>query len=427
MSQQEQTKSASPIQTGSNPELLNPQDPSYVLGKLLVTTVTLAASTWGMLLYTTAATVVTSEFGYSATAIGYHVSLAYFAAMICSLYAGNATVIIGARRSLILAMLLVGFGALITTVFGLYGMFFGALLMGSGHGLTNPASAILLQSASLSSRRSLLFSIKQSGAPVGGLLTAIVTPAMTQNFGWRSAGFALAVACLATAVLTWALGRKWGTAGKFRKSFSSMSLNPLTSLTLVFQSAGLRALAFMAMCYSCVQICILSFLSPYLVEELGLTLIIAGSVVALAQIGGGIGRPLWGWTADRIGKNALMLRILGIVTAIGCLLPLVGSAPVNVALISVLVLIFGTASVGWNGVMFAEIVNISDRSSAAQATSGVAAMIFTAVMVGPSLFAIVKELAGPYSLTIALFSVMSLTGVFMTIILQKTKTIVPDD
>lgn len=427
MPQEEQTKSTAMTTAGDGSELPSPQDPSFVLAKLLVTTVTLAASTWGMLLYTTAATVVTSEFGFSATAIGYHVSLAYFAATICSLYAGNATVIIGARRSLVLAMLLVGLGALSTTLFGLYGMFFGALFMGIGHGLTNPASAILLQSASLSSRRSLIFSIKQSGAPLGGLLTAMITPAMTQSFGWRSAGYTLAVACLATALLTWALGCKWGTAGKFRKSFSSMSLNPLTSLTLVFQSVGLRALAFMAMCYSCVQICILSFLSPYLVEELGLSLIIAGSIVALAQIGGGIGRPLWGWTADRIGKNALMLRTLGIVTATGCLLPLISASPVNVTLISVLVLIVGAASVGWNGLMFAEIVNISDRTSAAQATSGVAAMVFTAVMAGPSLFAIVKELAGPYSLTIALFSVISLIGVYMTLVLQKTKTIATED
>ena len=77
--------------------------------------------------------------------------------------------------------------------------------------------------------------------------------------------------------------------------------------------------------------------------------------------------------------------------------------------------------------MFAEIDNISDRTSAAQATSGVAAMVFTAVMVGPSLFAIVKELAGPYSLTIALFSVISLIGVYMSVVLQKTKTIATED
>ena len=421
MARADQKKTRNVVSGKHDSKVLVHQESSHIFAKLLVTTLTLTVSTWGMLLYTTAATVVTAEFGFSATAIGYHVSLAYFAATICSLYAGKVVVIFGSRRALILAMIISGMGATVTTLLGLYGMFFGALLMGVGHGLTNPASATLLQSIGRSNRRSLLFSIKQSGAPLGGLLTATITPTATQNFGWQYAGYALTIACVLIAVLTWLLSRNWGDKGTFRKSYATMSFNPLSALILVFRSARLRALALIAMCFSCVQICFLSFLSPYLVEEIGFTLIVAGSIVALAQVGGGLGRPIWGWVADRMGNNALMLRVLGLVTMIGCLLPLLGISPAHGTLISVIVLILGSASVGWNGIMFAEIVNLSGKSSTAEATSGVAAMIFTAVMIGPSLFAIVKEFSGPYSVSIALFSTFSLIGVILTFLLQKTK------
>ena len=113
-----------------------------------------------MLLYTPVATAVASEFDITATAIGYQVSLAFLSAMISSLFAGNITVSLGARLTMVLAILLTGTGALTTTLFGLYGIFFGTVLVGFGHGLINPASSSLLANAAKSSRRSLIFSIK---------------------------------------------------------------------------------------------------------------------------------------------------------------------------------------------------------------------------------------------------------------------------
>lgn len=385
---------------------------------LVITTSTLMATTWGTLLYTTAATVVTAEFGYSATAIGYQVSLAYISATICSLYAGETTLILGAKRSLIVAMLLTGIGSFITTILGLYGMIFGAMFMGFGHGLTNPASAILLQNLSANEKRSFIFSIKQTGVPLGGLMTALVTPAMTENFNWHYAGYTLSGTCFLVGLLTWWLGRNWGATKIYRKN---ISLNPFNSILLVIQSPGLLFLALMAMCYSGVQICIMTFTSPYLVEELGFSLIVAGTLVATAQIGGGIGRPFWGWISDYVGKNVLILRILGIVTTFGCFSLLFISSTSHSLTLTALFFILGSTAIGWNGLFVAEIVNLSKGGTAAQATAGVAAMTFTAVMIGPSVFALVNQFIGEYSTTFALFSVVALTGVFLTLALARSK------
>ena len=396
-----------------------PYGSSNTFAVLTVTTLTLMATTWGTLLYTTAATVVMADFGFEATAIGYQVSLAYLSATVCSLYAGDITLVLGARMSLIFAMLLAGFGSLGTTVYGLYGMFSGAILIGAAHGLTNPASALLLQGLSTSGKRSFLFSIKQTGVPVGGLVTAVVTPAMTQNFHWHYAGYALSGACFSIAFLTWCISRKWGKIGNVR---NRLSLNPFNSISVVLKSSGLLALALMAMCYACVQICIMTFMSPYLVEELGFTLIVAGTLVATAQIGGGIGRPFWGWLSDYAGKNVLVLRILGLVTSLGCLSLLVVSPSSPWILLIVLFFILGSTAIGWNGLFVAEIVNLADRGSAAQATAGVAAITFTSVMIGPSAFALIKKLSGEYSLTFAIFSIVGLIGVVLTFWLASSKT-----
>ena len=61
----------------------------------------------------------------------------------------------------------------------------GALLIGFGYGLIGPSFSHLLMRFSPPERRNLIFSLQQTGVPIGGIAAALVAPAVALAFGWR--------------------------------------------------------------------------------------------------------------------------------------------------------------------------------------------------------------------------------------------------
>jgi predicted MFS family arabinose efflux permease len=396
----------------------HPQGTETSVSILSVTTLALTATTWGTLLYAPAATLVTKDLGFSVTAIGYQVGLAYFSALASSLFAGSITVLISARWTMIIAIILAGTGSLVTTTFSLYGMVLGTILIGFGHGLVNPASAVLLSKTSGNRRRSFLFSVKQTGTPLGGMLTALITPLISETFNWNYAGYTLASICFLFAFMIWIISRNWSDDRPRKKT---LSFNPFVSIALVLNSPSLRVLMIIAVCYSTMQLCLMTFLSPYFVDELGNTLVVSGILLATLHVSGGIGRPLFGWLSDRLNDNIFFLLILGIVTALCCLSILLFSTNTSFFILFLFCIILGGSSIGWNGLYMAEIVNLTEKENVSYATAGMTSFTFISATVGPFLFALIKESVGSFESTIAIFSIVAMIGSLATWKLSRKK------
>lgn len=387
---------------------------------LFVTTTTLAVTTWGTLAYTTVATIIAAEFGVSPAAIGYQVGLAYLSAMLCALYSGNLAVAIGAPRTLFLAMVLTGMGSLVSTSFSVFGLLLGTVLLGFAHGLVNPAAAILLARTSHAGRRSLLFSIRQTGTPLGGLAVALVSPWLAEVFGWRAAGYALAACAVAVGVSAWLASRHWQAPGP--RELLRFSANPLESLSIVARSSSLRILALAAMCYAGVQVSLVAFLSPFLVEDLSLSLILAGGLVAMAQVSGGFGRPLWGFVADFFADNLVILAIAGIVAAFSAFAMAALSPGTSLWSLYLLVFVFGATAIGWNGVFAAELVRLAPHAQTSHAMAGASFLTFASAVVLPAAFALLYEIIDSYSVTIAAMGSVSLIGSVVTFWLRHRQS-----
>src|SRR5690242_1227838 len=68
---------------------------------------------------------------------------------------------------------------------------------------------------------------------------------------------------------------------------------------LVWQQASLRWISLVAMIFSGIQRCVLSFTVIYLVAEGNMGLVEAGVMLSVVQVGGSASRICWGWLADR--------------------------------------------------------------------------------------------------------------------------------
>jgi MFS family permease len=73
-----------------------------------------------------------------------------------------------------------------------------SLLLGIGYGPSPPAGSRILAATAPKGHRTLIFSVKQAGAPLGGALAGLATAPLAAHYGWPVAVLAtVAVAMLA--------------------------------------------------------------------------------------------------------------------------------------------------------------------------------------------------------------------------------------
>jgi MFS family permease len=166
--------------------------------------------------------------------------------------------------------------------------------------------------------------------------------------------------------------------------------------------------------YGGVQITLVTYLVTFLVESFGLSLVLAGLVMAVAQVASVTGRIVWGVLADRAFRRRTMLGLLGVGMGASALLALAAGPAWPTWLLFVYASAFGATAVGWNGVFLAEVAKLAPDGRAGEATGGALFFTFLGVVITPLLFNAVLALAGSYSVAYSIFAAPSLAvGVWL--------------
>ena len=176
-------------------------------------------------------------------------------------------------------------------------------LIGISNGTANPAGADVLQRYTPEARRNFVFSIKQAGVPLGGVVAGLTIPPLIETFGWRSALVIAAAGTLAaTALMLPFRARIDGPRERVPRSRMSLAdlAVPLRSLTA---APGLLRVSIAGAVFSVAQSCWFTFAVTYLVIAHGLSLGVAGLVFAVMQAFGVAGRILMGWIADNVVEH----------------------------------------------------------------------------------------------------------------------------
>src|SRR5690606_28032929 len=170
---------------------------------------------------------------------------------------------------------------------------------------------------------------------------------------------------------------------------------------LVFSQRSLTVLAAVSLLFSIAQLSLTTYSVTFLHEDLSMGLIVAGFTLAIAQAAGVAGRLLWGDDPDRFLGAPTVLAVLAILIAVcavaAALLQFIDSPLLVIVVLS----LFGSSAVGWNGVYLAEVARQAPPGQAGMATGGTLAMTFFGVVVGPPLFGLIASISGSYSLAYA--------------------------
>ena len=329
--------------------------------------------------------------GVPVTLAGVYVALAFGAAMLSASAGGARLRRHGPIRLSQACLLLCGLGmALVCSgIAPLMGA--GALLIGCGYGPVTPASSQLLAAHTPVRLRGVVFSLKQTGVPLGGMLAGALLPGIVVWANWRVALALVALACALAALVVQGVRARFDAGAAGDSVPRPPSRHPVA---LVWRHPPIRALALLSFFFAGVQLCLSTFFVAQLHQAAGLGLVRAGMLLALAQGAGVLGRITWGALADRGVPATRLLGLLALAMA-GCALATaaVGRHWTLPGLV-VLAACFGATATGWNGVYLAEVARLAPAGQAGLLTGGTLSFTYAGVVSWPPLFALAAGVGG---------------------------------
>ncbi|UUX97931.1 MFS transporter [Aquabacterium sp. J223] len=237
-------------------------------------------------------------------AVGVFVALVYIGAVFSTQVAAIAVGRLGPIRTSQLSLLCTAIGVLLLTSTLLPLAALGAVVIGLGYGPITPASSQMLARSTDPRHYALVFSIKQTGVPLGGVLAGLIVPPLAAFNSGVVALLGLAVMCVVAALSAMPLARELDRerVASARWPHWRDFLGPVR---VVMAHRVLRSVALCSLVFSIVQVTLTSYMVSYLTADLGWTLARAGGALAMAQFFGVGARIGWGyWPTGGSGRSA---------------------------------------------------------------------------------------------------------------------------
>jgi len=347
---------------------------------------------------------IAAETGLSPSLVGLYTAFLYGGSMISSLAGGGFLLRFGALRVSQACLVVVAIGLLINAP-GLTLLFvIGAVITGLGGGPSTPASSQILARYANPAQAPLIFSIKQTGVPVGGVIAGALLPVYVSLFGWRGAIVCAALMALTLALLLQPLRAEFDSD---RQPLRSLKLTDIrATMTAVLSDKRVRDLAMGLFAFTGLQLAFASFFVSFLSLGLGWTLTDAGIAYSVAMGAGIVGRLIWGWVGTKYVPPLLLLAMLGFVMglahmAIGLVTPEWQTMAVwGVAFA------YGLTGIGYQGVLLAEIARVAPPGMAGVITGGAVFFAYAGMILLPAAFGLILALLDSYRLAFLILGVI---------------------
>jgi MFS family permease len=344
---------------------------------------------------TVIAPTIASAFGLPVSTIGIFISIVYAGAICSSLCSGAFIAMWGPIRCSQVGLGLCASGlALIASGVTWLGMA-GAVLIGLGYGPITPASSHILIRTTRPRQLSTVFSIKQTGVPLGGVFVGLLVPPQEIAFGWEWAILSMGIGCVAMIFIAQPLRRRLDMDRPTypRQSFLSGMVTPIR---LVASHPALRNLTGCSFVFSGLQFSLFTYLSAYLNLGLKWSLLAAGVAVSVVQGAGMAGRLIWGAISDHGLGARRTLALLTVLMLAGSIAVANFSVDMHHFLVFAVLIAFGASAVGWNGVYLAEVARLAPTGKAGMATGGSLALTFAGIVFWTPLFGLLADATGGY-------------------------------
>ena len=332
--------------------------------------------------------------------IGVFVSVTAAFGLFATLSCGNFIRRFGALRMSQVTLVVVGAGLAVMSVGMLPVMVMAAALLGLGATVATPASSHILARHSPPKYAPVVFSIKQTGVPVGVMLTGLTLPTIAVAYGWPVAVLTAAAGCCLLAFLLQPIRERFDSD---RVPTQELHWNDaFGTLRMVLTNPLTRPLAAAGFAFIGLQAVFTTFTVTYLVEIVGQPVETAGSVFGLAMTIAIPARIVWGWVASGMVPAKLLLAGFGISMCIAVAAMGLMTSLWPMAGIVAVVLACSATAVSWHGVLLAETARLAPEGRVGSMTGGVLAFGNLGQILLPSAFSALVVLSDSYMLAFAL-------------------------
>ncbi|MBN2059999.1 MAG: MFS transporter [Deltaproteobacteria bacterium] len=335
-----------------------------------------------------------ADLGINRTQLGLFPSLLCLSTVLFSMPGGWLIDKFGVRRLLLLGPGVLGiFFALFSTIPNLAAGYLVVFLIGIGYLFLAPTTAIALIQWFPKKSRATAVSIKQSAVTAGTAIGAIIIPALSIWLGWRDAVTIIGIVVVLVAVSGFCIYREW--------SQESSRIQPpvLAAFRKVIANKNLLYLGIACIAYLALQSCINSYLVLELVELKSMPVIVAGTFLMVANIGGAVGRIIWGAVSDKTfnGKRKQVMTIIGLISGTLVIISSISLAHIHGLLLYIIITLIGACAFGWNGILNVFATELSGKETAATGLGWTFTISTFGGVLGPPLFGYIVDKTSSYT------------------------------
>ncbi|PHQ70419.1 MAG: hypothetical protein COB93_05545 [Sneathiella sp.] len=379
-------------------------------GPLLITLAMQTLATMAAFSAPTLAPEIARDLEVDGTLIGFFVSIVYGIGIFSAILSPDFIHKYGAVRVGQFVMLGVVAMLAIAGSGGIAALALCAFVLGSGYGGTAPVSTHLLIPRTRPAILNLVFSIRQIGVPLGGVLAALLLPLLTVSFGWRMAFYVQIIPAILLIIAFQYYRADWDADR--RPSHRLLQSEWARPLFLLRDNPTIRLLAIASFCYAGIQLCFIGFMALHLTDETGLDLVAAGQVLALYQIAGVTSRPIWGWLADHYISAIKLLAILGFLMSAAALAAGQFSDDWPLTAILLVAVLAGATASGFTGIAYGAFAVYGGKYRTEATALGSSAM-FTGVLIMPTFFGLMVGQLDHYWAAYGILAVIAASAALM--------------
>lgn len=349
------------------------------------------------------------DLGLTRTEIGVIATGFFLVEALASLPMGGVADRLGGRKVLFVVLAASALGMMaMATAWNVWTLLAFAAVAGIAPAGANPATNHLIIAHVAPGSRGWITGVKQSGVQVGIFAGGLGLPPLALTLGWRwalalSALVAVFVAGIAAVTLPRTTRAAPSDRGTTRRAALPPSVRWLAGYGILM-GIGVAAYG--------------TYLPLYAQEVIGLSVGLAGGVMAVFGVVGLVARITWGRIAEKASHPALPLLWIGVLSVLSA--ALIWGAASQPALLWLGAAVAGMGSVSWMSVGMMAIMTTLEPGRAGRGSAAVTLGFAIGLTIGPVAFGVARDVSGSYAAPLAgLVVVFGLAAALMALWLRR--------
>jgi len=294
-----------------------------------------------------------------------------------------------------------------------------AILLGVS-AVSTPASSHILAKVCPPRLVPIIFSIKQTGVPVGSLIGGLLIPfllslSLYSIFLKRPVHLETYGTALVTGLIVYLVAVLLQPIRSYfdsdRDDKSKLSFSSVTeTMQIVTSNPQLRELSLGAFAFGGLQAIFAGFFILFLIDGLSYSETQAGSIFAISAFMAVIARIFWGYLASFVSTARAILGGIGIFGAIAAILVSFFDDSWSYPFILTVAALYNITALGWHGILLAEVARLAPPDQIGGVTGGVLAFTSIAMMTYPALYGGILATTNSYGIGFLICSLPSIVS-----------------